>query len=623
MNFYISKIRLWFRNGAKPRDLEFYEDKVNVITGDSSTGKSSVLKIIDYCLLEERCSIVQDVINENVSWYGMVFYIDGKSFTIVRKAPKVEEIEMVVIFREGEYLPDVPEANIDDLRPKALVKMNELFHIPTKVKLDSKIRLNFRHYLLFNYLTEDIIATESMYQDFSFFKSNEYVKVREDLFKMVIGVDEAKMMELTSELKSAEEKNNRLKKKQETEIEELQKLQKTRDEISKEIEDLKLGDVTMLAHDTYAWSSAIKSIVDQVRLQFFDEQANRRRNELTAELQDLSERLGYYESLEKEYKSYLDRLKRQSDSLVPLDYLKKHVGELLYYQETGLLIKELSEAWQSIKDSYTPEVKLPDDFEMRRTELKKRQRELSQEIKKLNPYQPDKRDMRWVSKAVLLANRIEKELAVTPKQTVTDEKLVECSQNITSINERLIRLRAKNDNAIGSLNNAIWKFFKYQNGISDSYKDCKPIYSTDLNMLMLERNPDEYPIANVGSKSNYMFLHLCYFFGLHDLMMENRNEQTAHFMFIDQPSIPYYADKNERSRDESDENMSNDDQVKLRNAFQLTDKFMREMVRKGHFQIIMVEHAREEYWQDLETFATCYHFTRQEGLIPSYVLNKD
>ena len=228
MNFYISKIRLWFRNGAKPRDLEFYEDKVNVITGDSSTGKSSVLKIIDYCLLEERCSIVQDVINENVSWYGMVFYIDGKSFTIVRKAPKVEEIEMVVIFREGEYLPDVPEANIDDLRPKALVKMNELFHIPTKVKLDSKIRLNFRHYLLFNYLTEDIIATESMYQDFSFFKSNEYVKVREDLFKMVIGVDEAKMMELTSELKSAEEKNNRLKKKQETEIEELQKLQKTR-----------------------------------------------------------------------------------------------------------------------------------------------------------------------------------------------------------------------------------------------------------------------------------------------------------------------------------------------------------------------------------------------------------
>ena len=47
MNFYISKIRLWFEKGEKPRDLEFEADKVNVITGDSSTGKSSVLKIID------------------------------------------------------------------------------------------------------------------------------------------------------------------------------------------------------------------------------------------------------------------------------------------------------------------------------------------------------------------------------------------------------------------------------------------------------------------------------------------------------------------------------------------------------------------------------------------------
>ena len=76
MNFYISKIRLWFRHGGEPRDFEFFNDKVNVITGDSSTGKSSVLKIIDYCLLSERSTIVEDVINENVAWYGLVFYVD-------------------------------------------------------------------------------------------------------------------------------------------------------------------------------------------------------------------------------------------------------------------------------------------------------------------------------------------------------------------------------------------------------------------------------------------------------------------------------------------------------------------------------------------------------------------
>ena len=110
MNFYISKIRLWFRHGGEPRDLEFFNDKVNVITGDSSTGKSSVLKIIDYCLLSERSTIVEDVINENVAWYGLVFYVDDMPYTIIRQAPTVESAEMKVLFREGEYLPDEPIA---------------------------------------------------------------------------------------------------------------------------------------------------------------------------------------------------------------------------------------------------------------------------------------------------------------------------------------------------------------------------------------------------------------------------------------------------------------------------------------------------------------------------------
>lgn len=620
MNFYISKIRLWFRNGAKPRELEFFKDKVNVITGDSSTGKSSVLKIIDYCLLEERCTIVQDVINENVSWYGMVFYVDDKPYTIIRKAPKLEEIEMTVIFKEGEFLPETPEAGIDDVRPKAFVKMNELFHVPTKIKLDSNIKLNYRHFLLFNYLTEDIIATESMYQDFSFFKSNEYVKIREDLFKMAIGVDEFKMKELESALKTAEDKEKRNKRKQENEIEELQKLQKTRAEILQEVEALGLGDATMLGNDAYAWSSNIKSIVAQCRLQFLDEEANRLRNELTLELIDVNERLGYYESLEREYTHYMERLKRQRDSLVPLDYMKKHLSELMAYQETGLLIKELSEAWQSIKDSYNPEIKLPDNFEKRRSVLKKRKEEIEKEIKRLNPYQPDKKDVMWISRAALLADKMEKELSKAPRQTVTDEMLIQMSQDINALNDKIIKLRAKNENAIGNLNDAILMYFKYQNGISESYKNCKPLYSMDLNMLMLERENGEYPIANVGSKSNYMFMHLCYFYGLHDLVMRNRNEQISSFLFIDQPSIPYYADKNE-SRNDADDNMSNDDQVKLRNAFELTDKFMREMTKKGQFQIIMIEHAGEEYWKDLDTFATRCHFTRKEGLIPSYVFN--
>lgn len=622
MNFYISKIRLWFRSGEKPRDLVFEADKVNVITGDSSTGKSSVLKIIDYCLLSERSTIVRDVINENVAWYGLVFNIDGKRYTIIRQAPKVESAEMTVVFREGEYLPGDPQAGLDDTRAKALLKMNELFHIPRKMKLEGKKEYQFRHNLMFNYLTEDIIATENTYQDLRFFRLDEYAIVLNDLFKMAIGVNELKLRELESELQKAKNEEARKKTAQEKEQQSQEKYRRTREEISAQIEELGLGSATTFGDNPLAWAGNVKVIVENCNLQFKNEQANHQRNQIELEMANIGQELSYFESLEAEYKTYQKRLERQDESLVPLDYVKKHMAELMTYQETGRLLRELTEAWQAIKESYVPEVRLPANFEQAKAKLKKRDRELRSEWRRLNPYRIDERDIVWIRKAILLAERIEKELTNVPKQTVTNEMVIACGDVINSLNERLIKLKAKNENALGNLNVSIEKYFRWQSGISESYRDYKPLYSMEEKMLMLEREKGEYPESNVGSKSNYMFLHLCYFFGLHDLLIENKNEQIPQFMFIDQPSIPYYADKNERRNEDDNETIANDDQEKLREAFELTNKFMTEVLKKGHFQIIMIEHARPEYWQDLKNFVTRYEFKRGDGLIPGYVINK-
>lgn len=622
MNFYISKIRLWFRRGEQPRDLEFEADKVNVITGDSSTGKSSVLKIIDYCLLSERSTIVRDVINENVGWYGLVFCVDNQPYTIIRQAPTVEFAEMTVIFREGENLPDFPQAGLDDTRAKVLPKINELFHIPHKMRLEGRVNLQFRHNLVFNYLTEDIIATENTYQDLRFFRLVEYEHVLSDLFKMAIGVNEMKLRELESELQKAKNEENRKKNAQEKELQNLEKYQRTREKISKEIEELGLGTAIEFGDNPVAWAENVRVIVEKCNLQFKNEQANHQRNQIELELNSIREKLSYFDSLETEYKTYQRRLERQDESLVPLDYVKKHLFELMTYQETGRLLRELTEAWTAIKESYVPEVKLPANFEQAKKDLQKKDRELRSEWKRLNPYNVNDHDIVWIRKAILLAERMEKELASEPRQTVTEEMVIACGDIINSVNERLTRLKARNDNALGNLNDSIEKYFRLQSGISESYRDYKPLYSMKERMLMLEREEGEYPESNVGSKSNYMFLHLCYFFGLHNLLMDNKNEQIPQFLFIDQPSIPYYADKNELRSTEDNEVIANDDQEKLREAFKLTNKFMMEMLKKGHFQIIMIEHASPEYWQDLESFVTRYEFRRGDGLIPAYVINK-
>ena len=622
MNFYIAKIRLWFKHDQGTRDLDFFQDKVNVITGDSSTGKSSVLKIIDYCLLSERSAIVKDVINENVMWYGMVFYVDDKPYTIIRPSQTVENSEMVAVFREGVFLPEKPEAGLNDIRAKVVVKMNELFNIPKKLKLESKVKLNYRHNLMFNYLTEDIIATENTYQDLRFFRKNEYVKILNDLFKLAIGVNEMKRQELESALQAAKKEENKKKDAQRKEQESQEKYEKTKQEIATEIEELGLGDVTYFGDNPIAWAENVKTIVENCNLQFKNEKANQQRKQIETELLEVREKLGYFESLEKEYKTYQKRLERQNGSLVPLDYVKKHLSELMTYQETGRLLRELTEAWQAIKESYVPEMKLPANFDKSKMDLQHKEIELVNKWKELNPYHIDQKDIVWLRRAILLAERMEKELAKEPKQAITEEVLIQCGETIASLEERLARLKAKNDNAIGNLNETIGKYFQYQNGISEAYRNYKPVYSMEESMLMLEGEEGEYPESNVGSKSNYMFLHLCYFFGLHELLLGNQNKNIPQFLFIDQPSIPYYADKNERRVDDDNQTIANDDQEKLTEAFKLTDYFMREMTHNGHFQIIMIEHAGPEYWQNLSTFETRYEFRNGEGLIPLHIIKK-
>lgn len=55
MKSYIKAIIIFNKNGEKR--VVPLEQGVNIITGESKTGKSALVEIIDYCLCSTRCSI--------------------------------------------------------------------------------------------------------------------------------------------------------------------------------------------------------------------------------------------------------------------------------------------------------------------------------------------------------------------------------------------------------------------------------------------------------------------------------------------------------------------------------------------------------------------------------------
>ena len=79
MNLYIESIKLWFKgfseNSQRTITYPFIPNKINVITGDSSTGKSSILGIIDYLFLSDNPVIVENIVNENVEFYGCIYIL--------------------------------------------------------------------------------------------------------------------------------------------------------------------------------------------------------------------------------------------------------------------------------------------------------------------------------------------------------------------------------------------------------------------------------------------------------------------------------------------------------------------------------------------------------------------
>lgn len=141
MSFQLVRIVLYPHGGQEPRELKFRTNALNIITGDSGTGKSSVIDIVDYCLASSECRVAEGVIRSSVAWYAVELQLqDGRVF-VSRRGPEAGRMASndVYVTRNPMELPSAaslePVTNVPGL--EAL--LTELAGIPRTNDPESRL----------------------------------------------------------------------------------------------------------------------------------------------------------------------------------------------------------------------------------------------------------------------------------------------------------------------------------------------------------------------------------------------------------------------------------------------------------------------------------------------------
>lgn len=623
MKFIMHEIKLWFKEkNSTPKSYELKPNKVNVITGDATTGKTSFWSIIDYCLIANKTNIANSI-NEKVLWYGIRFTINDKEISIARKATQKDIVSSDVYFGYGE-LPNTPQTNIEIAKIKSILDKefgitgNLIFPYGKKL-VEAPFSLSFRHFLLFNSLTEDIIGTSKTYFDTTFYGKEEYDNVLTHIFDLVIGVNNMESSKDEERIKQINE-----------EIKKMYSREKRRKKAELVFEEGIYALIKRLKENGFIeYSSTIKSL-DEAMSILDDVIANTKKtannSSLFEELDNLNKRrleikaqLSSIDRYKREYETYKKNLDKSTDSLKPINYLTRHLSDqLIESYETKSFIDTLENSLRTIQNHLSKQSLKPIKVQGEVSKLQKELFDIETKIDRLNSIQ---KVYRTEGEKYIIIGEIKnsyenllKQEKVKPIDCIylnrlNDEKL-NLEKNLKNIDE--VKYRMKN-----SLNKCIQRNYNKLRSLP-AYKNSQTQFNDTDMVLQLVPEGQLFPLENVGSKSNYMFMHLCFYLGLHEHMINIGRIHVPQFLFIDQPSIPYYTGS-------INEKIGNDDKTKLLDAFELIDSFVSYITNEKNesFQIFLVEHAPQEYWTEnnLLNFHTVDEFIHGKGLIPSDIYN--
>ena len=647
MYFQLLKVILWPRHGGDPRMVTFEPGMVNVISGASKTGKSSVIPIIDYCLGAEKCAIPVGVIRETCSWFGVLFdTVEGQKL-LARKEPGGAKASSDMFLLEGPVV-ELPESiekknqNVDFVKA-VLNRLSGLSNLRFEPGEDEpfKSRVSFRDLMAFLFQPQNIVANP----DVLFFKADttEHREKLKTIFPYVLGA-------ITPELLQARHELDRLSRVLRRKEGELRARQQTGAAWQREgfawarlaIEYGLLPAQTVVPED---WPSTVDLLREALRgdaqlaapsLASMDVIMTRltelraSESKLTMTLSQARQRLHELRRLDESSDEYRDGLRIQRDRLGLSEWIRdlasEHPAAVLEPSEAGRArVDQLCEALEGIElrlRSY-PEV----TESLGRETLRQREAvdsvlgELAAVRSEIRTLEGKSEEARKVTTRGEEISRFLGRLQEALKLYEAADTSSELNQEISDLKKDVERLaKLVSEHEIGrKLENALTMIQTISSRLIPQLDGEWPeapirLVIQDLTVRVIRETRDDF-LWEIGSGANWLAYHVALSLALQGYFMRLPHHPVPALLIYDQPSQVYFPARRAGKESEAqlDPKWENEDVVAVRKVFTLFDDVISKT--KGRLQIVVLDHADEEVWGELANVHLVEEW-RGKGLVP-------
>lgn len=638
MKLALLKVILWPKDTShSPRVIRFVPGKINVITGESATGKSTLTWIIDYCLGSEKCSIPVGPIREVTGWFGLHLQLANTEMIVARRNPEDQQTTTDLFWTEGIKL-DVPllvekNARVDDLKNR----FNQIAHLPAlDFTTDDSAgvgRASCRDMAAFNFQPQHIVANP-----YTFFFKADTTEHREKLkvvFPLALGAIDASTLAKQHELKDTEREHDKLRRELEARLSAARAWEAevesyymqaralglmpdsrspqpnwTLDNFILELQKVPATVQTMDLPDVQAGTSEA-AVTDLTQL--INEE-----DKLGQEIGSIRRRLSKLDQLSSSVGDYNTSLVGQEDRLQGLGWFEEKVSDTQNcpvcaavhtagnprLADLQTLARELKSLTASVHQA---PAKLDQELAVLRQELRDREGAISkarQKRKYLETRSAALASQRQrVRQIYLFVGRVEQALENVSASSNVDElrgKVGVLAQKIAGLKRDLDpkkqqeRLKAAID-TVSAKTADYARLLKLEHSAENVRLNIREL---TLQFSPLSGRTDF--LWEVGSGQNWVGYHIAGLLALHEHFISLVRNPVPRFLVIDQPSQVYFPEawpSMEEAPDGQSKTEISPDIDGVRRIFSALSHFFDAV--SGQFQVIVTEHAGSITWDKI------------------------